>query len=69
MDMPDRPGQLYGALVLAKAKPYSVIASIDAAAALVRRESVKHVYLLSDFVVFRNYRVLWRFTAQAIYLE
>lgn len=36
MDMPDVPNQLYSALVLAKAKPYSTITSIDKAEALVR---------------------------------
>lgn len=49
MDMPDRPGQLYGVLVLAKAKPYSSIASIDKAEALVRYDTITKIFLINIY--------------------
>lgn len=35
-DIPDRPDQLFAAFVLAKAKPFSIIAKVDPSKALVR---------------------------------
>lgn len=37
MDMPDQPGQLYAAFVMAKAPPHSTITGIDTSKAMVSR--------------------------------
>lgn len=50
VDMPDRPGQLFGAFVLADAPANSTIISVDKSEALVGNPLVKHITFITQML-------------------